>query len=488
MESTLIVPVILSGGSGTRLWPLSRSAYPKQFIPLMDDNSLFQATLERVSKIPDSTDALVVCNEEHRFMVAEQVRKLDKKCSAIMLEPVGRNTAPAIACAALYALKQDQDALIMVTPSDHIIVDQSRFSESMEKGIEAAKNGGLVTFGVVPDKPETGYGYIRKDEGSQGLGAYQVAEFVEKPNLQTAMNYLDSGEYLWNSGMFVFRAQLYLHELEKYQPEMVKAVTSAFEKQSVDLDFIRLDKEAFLACPSESIDYAVMEKTESSMVVPLDAGWSDIGSWSALSDAAVSESEDDNVFLGDVLAKDVTNSYLRSENRMIAGIGLDGLVVIETADAVLVADKSRSQDVKEIVDRLKVSGRYEPFTHVRVYRPWGRYETVDECARFKVKRIVVNPGASLSLQKHNHRAEHWVVVKGTDRIINGTEEKLLTEDQSTYIPIGTLHRLENPGLIPLEIVEVQTGSYLGEDDIERFSDDYGRHVPDNEPKSFRKTV
>lgn len=454
----------------------------------MDDNSLFQATLERVSKLPNSTDALVVCNEEHRFMVAEQVRKIDKKCSAIMLEPVGRNTAPAIACAALYALQQDKDSLIMVTPSDHIIGDQTEFSKSMEKGIEAAKKGGLVTFGVVPDKPETGYGYIRKDQASQGSGVYKVEEFVEKPDLVTAEQYLKSGCYLWNSGMFIFKAKVYLDELTKFHPDIVRAASDAFEKQAVDLDFIRLDKEAFLACPSESIDYAVMEKTDESMVVPMSAGWSDIGSWSALSDAAVEGGEDDNVFLGDVLAKDVTNSYLRSENRMIAGIGLDGLVVVETADAVLVADKSRSQDVKEIVDRLKVSGRYEPFTHVRVYRPWGRYETVDECARFKVKRIVVNPGASLSLQKHNHRAEHWVVVKGTARIINGTEEKLLTEDQSTYIPIGTLHRLENPGLIPLEIVEVQTGSYLGEDDIERFSDDYGRHATDAESNPLRKTV
>lgn len=487
----MIVPVILSGGSGTRLWPLSRSAYPKQFLPLLDESSLFQATLERVSSLPESTDALIVCNEEHRFMVAEQIRKLDKKPIGIMLEPVGRNTAPAIACAALHALTRDKEALIMVTPSDHIINDQAKFLETMEQGIEAAKNGGLVTFGVVPDKPETGFGYIRKDAEGLVTGAYKVEEFVEKPNLETAQNYLDSGCYLWNSGMFVFRAQLYLDELVKYQPDIVQAATTAYEKQSIDLDFIRLDKEAFLACPSESIDYAVMEKTDKSMVVQMDAGWSDIGSWSALSDAAAKESDDNNVFLGDVLAKDVTNSYLRSESRMIAGIGLDGLVVVETADAVLVADKSRSQDVKDIVDRLKVSGRTEHFSHVRVYRPWGRYETVDECARFKVKRIVVNPGASLSLQKHNHRAEHWVVVKGTAKIINGTDEKLLTEDQSTYIPIGTLHRLENPGLIPLEIVEVQTGSYLGEDDIERFSDDYGRHVPtsDTEAKTpLRKTV
>jgi mannose-1-phosphate guanylyltransferase/mannose-6-phosphate isomerase len=377
-----------------------------------------------------------------------------------------------------------------VTPSDHVIGDGERFTETILKGIEAAKKGGLVTFGIVPDKPETGYGYIRKDGQTALNGAYPVAEFVEKPDLETARTYLDSGNYFWNSGMFVFRAQTYLDELEKYYSEIVQAATEAYDKLLVDLDFLRLDKEAFLACPSESIDYAVMEKTDRSVVVPMDADWSDIGSWSALSDVAAKDREGDNVLLGDILTKNVSNSYLRSENRMIAGVGIDNLVVIETADAVLVADKSHAQDVKEIVEQLKVKGRQEPFTHVRVYRPWGRYETVDECARFKVKRIVVNPGASLSLQKHNHRAEHWVVVKGTAKITKGEDELLLTEDQSIYIPIGTLHRLENPGLIPLEIVEVQTGSYLGEDDIERFSDDYGRHVPTTEkpPKPQFKTV
>jgi mannose-1-phosphate guanylyltransferase/mannose-6-phosphate isomerase len=456
----------------------------------MDEGSLFQATLERLARIPESQDALVVCNEEHRFMVAEQLRQLEKTSSGIMLEPMGRNTAPAIACAALHAKQQDENALLLVTPSDHVIGDGERFTETILKGIEAAKKGGLVTFGIVPDKPETGYGYIRKDGQTALNGAYPVAEFVEKPDLETARTYLDSGNYFWNSGMFVFRAQTYLDELEKYYSEIVQAATEAYDKLLVDLDFLRLDKEAFLACPSESIDYAVMEKTDRSVVVPMDADWSDIGSWSALSDVAAKDREGDNVLLGDILTKNVSNSYLRSENRMIAGVGIDNLVVIETADAVLVADKSHAQDVKEIVEQLKVKGRQEPFTHVRVYRPWGRYETVDECARFKVKRIVVNPGASLSLQKHNHRAEHWVVVKGTAKITKGEDELLLTEDQSIYIPIGTLHRLENPGLIPLEIVEVQTGSYLGEDDIERFSDDYGRHVPTTEkpPKPQFKTV
>ena len=486
----MIVPVILSGGSGTRLWPLSRGAYPKQFLPLIDENSLFQATLKRVSTVPESGNALIVCNEEHRFVVAEQMRQHDMLSSGIMLEPVGRNTAPAIACAALHAKQQDENALLLVSPSDHVISNEGLFKEVMLKGLEAAEKGRLVTFGIVPDKPETGYGYIRKAADDSVNGYYPVAEFVEKPDLETARLYLDSGNYYWNSGMFVFQAQLYLNELAKYYPDIYHAASEAYAKVTVDMDFLRLDKESFLACPSESIDYAVMEKTEKAVVVPLDADWSDIGSWSALADVTATEDDDDNVILGDVLAKNVNSSYLRSENRMIAGIGFKNLVVVETADAVLVADKSYSQDVKEIVEQLKTSGRSEHFSHVRVYRPWGTYETVDECARFKVKRIVVNPGACLSLQKHNHRAEHWVVVKGTAKITKGEDELLLTEDQSIYIPLGTLHRLENPGLIPLEIVEVQTGSYLGEDDIERFSDDYGRHAPTSEksPKPLLKTV
>ncbi|MCU7816867.1 MAG: mannose-1-phosphate guanylyltransferase/mannose-6-phosphate isomerase [Candidatus Thiodiazotropha sp. (ex Rostrolucina anterorostrata)] len=470
----MIIPVILSGGSGTRLWPLSRSAYPKQFIPLIDDHSLFQETVERMSAVPDAGDVLVVCNEEHRFMVAEQIRQLDMKPSGIMLEPIGRNTAPAIACAALHAKSLDENAVLLVTPSDHIIRDNERFNEAILTGLNSIGNGSLITFGIVPDKPETGYGYIRKESKGSTNSAYPVAEFVEKPDLETAKTYLASGDFYWNSGMFVFKAEAYLAELERFFPEILQAARKAYEAKRPDMDFLRLDREAFAACPAESIDYAVMEKTDKSVVVPMDAGWNDVGSWSALADVAVVEGNNGNVIQGDVLVKDVSNSYLRSENRMIAGLGIDNLIVVETADAVLVADKSHVQDVKEIVEQLKSSGRCEHISHVRVYRPWGNYETVDECDRFKVKRIVVDPGASLSLQQHHHRAEHWVVVKGTAKITKGDKEMMLTEDQSVYIPLGTRHRLENPGLIPLEIVEVQTGSYLGEDDIVRFSDEYGR--------------
>ncbi|MES9825003.1 MAG: mannose-1-phosphate guanylyltransferase/mannose-6-phosphate isomerase [Candidatus Thiodiazotropha endolucinida] len=470
----MIIPVILSGGSGTRLWPLSRSAYPKQFIPLTDEKSLFQQTLERMSGISGAGDALIVCNEEHRFMVAEQMRQLNITSLGIMLEPIGRNTAPAIACAALYALSKDKDAVLVVTPSDHVIRDNRQFVAAMSQGLESVNDGSLVTFGIVPDKPETGYGYIRKQDASLSSGAFPVAEFVEKPDLETAKGYLASGDFYWNSGMFVFRADAYLQELEQFHPDILQATTRACELIKTDLDFLRLDKEAFSACPAESIDYAVMEKTAKSVVVPMDAGWSDVGSWSALADVSVEKGNNGNVLQGDVLINRVSNSYLRSENRMIAGIGLDNMIVVETADAVLVADKSHVQDVKGIVEELKASGRCEYISHVRVYRPWGNYETVDECDRFKVKRIVVNPGASLSLQQHHHRAEHWVVVKGTAQITKGEKEILLTEDQSVYIPLGTKHRLTNPGLIPLEIIEVQTGSYLGEDDIVRFSDEYGR--------------
>jgi mannose-1-phosphate guanylyltransferase/mannose-6-phosphate isomerase len=470
----MIIPVILSGGSGTRLWPLSRSAYPKQFIPLTDEKSLFQQTLQRMSGVPGAGDALIVCNEEHRFMVAEQLRQLDMGSHGLILEPIGRNTAPAIACAALHALSKSKDAVLVVTPSDHVIRDDEQFVSAMQQGLKSVDDGSLVTFGIVPDKPETGYGYIRKQNGSSNPGVFPVAEFVEKPDLETAKGYLASGDFYWNSGMFVFRADAYLKELEQFHPEILQAASKACELIKADMDFLRLDKEAFIACPSESIDYAVMEKTDKSVVVPMDAGWSDVGSWSALADVTVDEGNNGNVLQGDILTKGVSNSYLRSENRMIAGIGLDNLIVVETADAVLVAHKSQVQDVKEIVEELKSNGRCEHISHVRVYRPWGSYETVDECERFKVKRIVVNPGASLSLQQHNHRAEHWVVVKGTAQITKGEKEVLLTEDQSVYIPLGTKHRLTNPGLIPLEIVEVQTGSYLGEDDIVRFSDEYGR--------------
>lgn len=475
----MIVPVILSGGSGTRLWPLSRSAYPKQFLPLVEESTLFQSTVQRLSGLADCARPLVVCNEEHRFLVAEQLRSQSISPSAIMLEPVGRNTAPAVACAALFALELEQDATLLVMPSDHVIRKQEVFGQAVLKGMEAAGQGSLVTFGIVASRPETGYGYIRRNESGSGDAGnpakdiYTVAEFVEKPDLETAKGYIKSGEYFWNSGMFLFRADAYLKELEQQFPEILEICREAYKHSEPDRDFLRLDKEHFAACPAESIDYAVMEKTSKAAVVPMDAGWSDVGSWSSLSEVIDSD-KDGNVMAGDVLTKDVKNSYLRGETRLVAGIGLDNLVVVETADAVLVADKGRVQEVKELVDTIRADGRCEHLHHVRVYRPWGNYETVDESDRFQVKRIVVNPGASLSLQMHHHRAEHWVVVKGTAKVTRGEEVVVLTEDQSIYVPLGTKHRLENPGLIPLELIEVQTGSYLGEDDIVRFADVYGR--------------
>ncbi|MCP4993863.1 MAG: mannose-1-phosphate guanylyltransferase/mannose-6-phosphate isomerase [Gammaproteobacteria bacterium] len=470
----MIIPVILSGGSGTRLWPLSRQAYPKQFLPLTGQDSLFQETLSRVGTDGDPVfeKPLIICNNDHRFLVAEQLRNWDVEAAAILLEPVGRNTAPAVACAALFALEQDAEAMMLVMPSDHVIRNTALFHQTVSTGAKAAAAGRLVTFGIVPDRPETGYGYIRAGEQADH-GVSPVAEFVEKPDLETAKSYLESGDFFWNSGMFLLRAGTFLSELERLAPEMVTACRDAFEGRVADLDFERLDEAAFSACPSESIDYAVMEKTRLASVVPLDAGWSDVGAWSALWEVEARD-EEGNVKLGDILTKDVTNSYLRSEHRMVAGVGLDSLVVVETADAVLVAERDRVQDVKDIVAQLKDSDRDEHQYHVRVFRPWGNYETVDESNRFKVKRIVVKPGEQLSLQMHHHRAEHWVVVRGTAKVLRGEDEMVLSEDQSVYIPLGTNHRLENPGVIPLEIIEVQTGSYLGEDDIVRFSDVYGR--------------
>ncbi len=469
----MIVPVILSGGVGTRLWPLSRAAYPKQFVPLLDDSSLFQATLKRIAGLDGCGNPLVVCNEEHRFLVAEQLRLQGVESNGILLEPVGKNTAPAVACAALHARQSDEDALLLVMPSDHVIGNLEAFQQCIRIGAREAAAGALVTFGVVAEQPETGYGYIRRaDEGRDGE-AYPVAEFVEKPDLETAKRYVESGRYYWNSGMFMFRAESYLQELEQWHPRILEQSAGAYAAGVRDLDFLRLGAEAFSNCPGESIDYAVMEKTEKAVVVPMDARWSDVGSWSSLADVTGPD-QDGNVLLGDVVADSVTNCYLRGENRLIAGVGINNLVVVESADAVLVADKSKAQDIKKIVDILKASGRNEHLHHVRVYRPWGNYESLDSSERFQVKRIVVKPGGSLSLQLHQHRAEHWVVVKGTATIVRGEEELVLHEDQSVYIPMGTKHRLFNSGLIPLEIIEVQTGSYLGEDDIVRFEDIYGR--------------
>ena len=468
----MILPVILSGGAGTRLWPLSRELYPKQLLPLTSDKTMLQETILRLDGVDHLEKPLIVCNEAHRFMVAEQVRQLDKEAHAIILEPCGRNTAPAVAIAALYGDVSEEDPILLVLPADHLIQDIVQFQRVVRLGAEQAEKGALVTFGIVATHPETGYGYIRADQ-STGGAAYSVAEFVEKPDLETAKNYLSSGAYYWNSGMFMFRASRYLEELERYHPEMLTVCRSAFTGMESDLDFQRLDKDIFAACPADSIDYAVMEKTDRAVVIPLDAGWNDIGAWSALWDVHP-HNEDSNVMIGDVLTEGADNCYFHASHRLIAAVGVDDLVVVETADAVLVANRDQVQNVKGIVEQLKQLQRNEALLHRRVNRPWGNYEGIDVGERFQVKRITVNPGASLSLQKHHHRAEHWIVVKGTAKVTCGEKILILSENQSTYIPLGEVHRLANPGKIPLEIIEVQSGSYLGEDDIIRFEDNYGR--------------
>lgn len=465
---TSILPVILSGGSGTRLWPLSREAYPKQFLPLVGEDTMLQATWKRVAALASRGPA-VVANQEHRFMAAEQLREAGATPSAVILEPVGRNTAPAIAIAALEATAHGDDPLLLVLPSDHVIRDVTTFHAAVQIATQAAQSGKLATFGIVPKAAETGYGYIK---GKPGDGARGVERFVEKPNLATAQQYLASGEYFWNSGMFLFLASRYLAEMARHQPAMLAACRDALTKAKRDADFVRLDADAFTACPSDSIDYAIMEKTTDAVVVPLDAGWSDVGSWSALWD--VSERDDQgNAHRGDVLAIDCRNTYAHG-NRLIAMVGLDDVVVVETDDAILVGHRDRVQKVKDVVGALKTNGRSHATWHRKVYRPWGAYDSIDSGERFQVKRITVKPGGTLSLQMHHHRAEHWIVVSGTAKVTRGEETILLTENQSTYIPLGVVHRLENPGKLPLELIEVQSGSYLGEDDIVRFQDVYGR--------------
>ncbi|SHJ56092.1 mannose-1-phosphate guanylyltransferase (GDP) [Malonomonas rubra DSM 5091] len=470
----MLLPVVLSGGAGTRLWPLSRESYPKQLLPLTSDKTMLQETVLRLSGIADLGKPMVVCNEAHRFMVAEQLRQLDIGTDSIILEPCGRNTAPAVAIAAFQAQASGNDPLLLVLPADHLIGDVATFCQTVNAAVQLAEQGSLVTFGIVPNAPETGYGYIKAAENEiGGTGAFPVDQFVEKPDLQTAQSYLDSGKYYWNSGMFLFKASRYLDELEKFRPDIFSACRTAFLSLTADLDFLRLDQESFAASPSDSIDYAVMEKTADAVVLPLDAGWNDVGAWSALWDVQPQD-KNGNVQFGDVLTEGANNCYLHATNRMIAAVGVEDLVVVETADAVLVAHRDKVQDVKGIVGQLKEQKRSEALLHRRVNRPWGAYEGIDVGERFQVKRITVNPGASLSLQKHHHRAEHWVVVKGTARVICGEKDLLLSENQSTYIPLGEVHRLENPGQIPLEMIEVQSGSYLGEDDIVRLEDNYGR--------------
>ena len=464
----LLQPVLLSGGTGTRLWPLSREAYPKQFLPLAGEDTMVQATWRRVAPLAGAAP-IVVANEEHRFLVAEQLRQIGAPTPAIVLEPVGRNTAPAIAAAALQALAAGDDPLLLVLPSDHVVRNEAGFRDAVSAACAAAEAGALVTFGIVPDAPETGFGYIQAETGE---GVRRVLRFVEKPDAVTAQSYLDAGGYYSNSGMFLFRASRYLEELGKFQPGIVASVSAAFAAAKRDGDFIRLDKEAFAASPSDSIDYAVMEKTSDAKVLPVDIGWNDVGSWSALWEVAERD-DDGNAHRGDVIAVDSRNTYAYAQ-RLVALVGLDDVVVVETDDAVLVAHKDRVQEVKQVVAQLKESQRSQAVLHRKVYRPWGAYDSIDTGERFQVKRITVKPGGVLSLQMHHHRAEHWIVVSGTARVTRGEETLLLSENQSTYIPLGVTHRLENPGMVPLELIEVQSGSYLGEDDIVRFEDMYGR--------------
>lgn len=463
-----LLPVILSGGSGTRLWPLSRESYPKQFLPLVEDISMLQATWRRVAPLAGRRP-IVVANQEHRFMAAEQLREMGAEPSAILLEPVGRNTAPAIAVAALEAMRDGDDALLLVLPSDHVIRDEAAFHAVVQAALPAAREGRLVTFGIVPTAPETGYGYI---QAAAGEGVRAVAQFVEKPDRQTAERYLASGAYFWNSGMFLFRASRYLQELQRWQPAMLAACRQALDEARRDTDFVRLQAERFATCPSDSIDYAVMEKTDAAAVIALDAGWNDVGSWAALWEATPQDAEG-NAHHGDVIALNCRNTYAHA-SRLVAMIGLDDVVVVDTDDALLIAHRDQVQQVKDVVGKIKGSGRTHAVTHRKVYRPWGAYDSIDNGERFQVKRITVKPGGALSLQMHHHRAEHWIVVSGTAKVTRGDETILLAENQSTYIPLGVVHRLENPGRLPLELIEVQSGSYLGEDDIVRFEDVYGR--------------
>ena len=467
----MLTPVLLSGGVGSRLWPVSRESHPKQFLALAGELTMLQETLRRTSGL-EAAAPIVVCNEEHRFMVAEQLRQLDLQPSALILEPQGRNTAPALALAALQAVTIDPDSILLVLPADHLITDVEAFIAAVEKSLPFAGEGRLMTFGVVPTAPETGYGYIKCGPGLAD-DLYELERFVEKPDAAVAQDYMESGGYLWNSGMFLLRAQTYLDELGKRAPDILSCCEQAMHAATVDMYFVRPDAQLFERCPSDSIDYAVMEKTDAGAVVSLNCGWSDVGAWSALWEVAERDA-DGNVFRGDVIMDNCRGSYFRSESRLVAATGVENLVVVETADAILIADRDKVQDVKRIVTALKQGRRPEATLHRRVYRPWGCYESLITSERFQVKRIVVNPGQRLSLQMHHHRAEHWIVVKGTAEVTCEDKVFMLAEDESTYIPLGHKHRLANPGHIPLEIIEVQSGAYLGEDDIVRFEDVYGR--------------
>ena len=463
-------PVVLAGGTGSRLWPKSRAALPKQFLSLTSNSTMLQDTVTRL-KGTNAEPPVFICNDAHRFLVAEQLRKKNIEHDGILLEPVGRNTAPAIALAALHATKTGNDPVLLVLAADHLIKDQEAFHSAIVKAEALANEGKLVTFGIVPDKPHTGYGYIKA--GKVLNVGFEVADFVEKPQPETAKQYVESGDFFWNSGMFMFKASRYIEELGKYNPEMLEVCRRAIETEAPDLDFIRVDSEIFSTCPDDSIDYAVMEKTDSAAMVPLDAGWSDVGSWTSLWETA-DKDEDGNICVGDTILEKTRNSYVNAEQRLVSVIGLEDVIVVETKDAVMVAHKDDAQSIKNVVNKLKAEKRPEFEFHREVFRPWGSYDSIDNGARFQVKRITVKPGEKLSVQMHHHRAEHWIVVSGSANVTIDDNTKLVTENESVYIPIGAVHALENPGKIPLELIEVQSGAYLGEDDIVRFSDRYGR--------------
>ena len=477
MNKDSIIPVILCGGSGTRLWPISRQSFPKQYLPLSSNNekSLLQNTYERVKDIKGICNPILVCNEEHRFIAAEQMREINTKPISILLEPFGKNTAPAIALSALIALEKAHDPILIVLSSDHEVKDKEKFIETVKDGINFAKKDKLITFGVIPTHPETGFGYIKADkhliEGNSN--AYEIAEFTEKPNIKKAERFILDGRYTWNSGMFIFRAKEIIKEIEKLSPEILEFCRKSLNNSEYDLDFRRLNKESFSKCPDVSIDVAVMEKTNRGLVIPLDAGWSDIGSWQAVWETS-NKDQSENVIKGKVILNDSKKCLIRSEHRLVVGLGLNNLVVVETNDALLIAEMSKTQKVKDIVQTLKEKKLPESYQHRTIYRPWGFYNSVVEEPRWQVKQIFVKPGEQLSLQMHHHRSEHWIVVKGTAKVEINHNESILAENQSIYIPLGTKHRLTNPGKIPLIIIEVQSGSYVGEDDIIRFEDNYGR--------------
>jgi len=470
-----IVPVILSGGSGTRLWPLSRAARPKQFISLVEQQSLFQKTLLRLQGMAEIARPIIVCNQEHRFMVAEQLQELAVDHNAIILEPAGRNTAPAIAAAAFKLSKIDgnKDAIMLVLPADHIIEDEAAFHRAIKAGLESAQDNLLVTFGITPHKPATGYGYLKVSEKSTEGNAVPVERFVEKPDEDTANQYIADGGYYWNSGMFIFKASVYLQELEKLNPDISRMTEISVDQAEIDLDFLRLETESYSKCENISVDYAVMERSRQVSMVPLNANWNDIGSWSSLWDVG-GKDDDGNVTKGDVWLQSVSNSYIHAEHKLVSVLGVKDLIIVETHDGVMVTAKSHDQEIKQMVNQLRDAGRPETELHRKAFRPWGNYDCLDNGQRFQVKRIMVKCGQCTSMQKHFHRAEHWIVVSGTAEVTCGDKTFILTENESTFIPLGEQHRLRNPGTVPLELIEVQSGAYLGEDDIERIDDEYGR--------------